>query len=136
MNELQNSFTAELDGIKVLIAEDEPGIQELYREHLEMSGCEISVANNGREAVNLMKNNDFDLLITDLNMSDYTGYELLTDLNKLKMARNGQYFTIVVSGEPRVLDSTLKALGVNKIKSKPIDMSDLLIDIKQLFSAH
>ncbi|MBX6963069.1 sensor histidine kinase [Alcaligenes faecalis] len=63
-------------GLHVLVAEDNPLNQATLREQLERLGCQVTLAQDGEEALGLWDGNSHDLLLTDVNMPNMTGYEL------------------------------------------------------------
>lgn len=68
---------------KILIAEDEENIRVLLRDFLEDAGYQVIEAVDGMEAIDLfMEKNDFDLVITDIMMPNYNGYELCKEIRK------------------------------------------------------
>ncbi len=62
---------------KLLIVEDEDSLRELYAEELEEEGYEITRAENGKTAVDLVKKESFDLIIMDIRMPEMDGIEAL-----------------------------------------------------------
>ena len=62
---------------KLLIVEDEENLRDLYAEDLEESGYEVTKASNGKEAINLVRNGSFDLIIMDIRMPEMDGIETL-----------------------------------------------------------
>jgi len=62
---------------KLLIVEDEENLRDLYAEDLEESGYEVIKASNGKEALNLVRNGTFDLIIMDIRMPEMDGIETL-----------------------------------------------------------
>lgn len=63
-------------GLHVLVAEDNPLNQATLREQLEQLGCQVTLAHDGEEALNLWDEENHDLLLTDVNMPNMNGYEL------------------------------------------------------------
>ena len=61
----------------VLIVDDEPKIVELLQVYLEMQGYKVTGANDGLEALELWKNNKFDIVLTDIMMPQVDGYNLV-----------------------------------------------------------
>ena len=53
---------------RILIIEDEADVRESYQDMFEFFGYEVDSAPNGREGVVKVTKNDFDIVITDLNM--------------------------------------------------------------------
>jgi two-component system, NtrC family, response regulator AtoC len=66
---------------KILIVDDETIMRNFLIETFKRKGMEVYSANDGREALNLIRKTTFDLVITDMNMPGLTGLEVL---NKLK----------------------------------------------------
>jgi len=68
--------------IKILIAEDERAIAGALNLKLNHEGFEPSVASNGKEAVDLLKKEKFDLLILDLVMPQLDGFGVLAEIKE------------------------------------------------------
>ena len=62
--------------LRVLVAEDNPVNQVTLRGQLESLGCEVTVADDGEEALALWDISPHDLVLTDVNMPYLNGYEL------------------------------------------------------------
>jgi two-component system, response regulator, stage 0 sporulation protein F len=62
---------------KILIVEDEQHQRELYAMELSEEGYEVDQASNGKEAVEKVKNNKFDLVVLDIRMPEMDGIEAL-----------------------------------------------------------
>lgn len=67
-------------GKKVLLAEDTPFFQNVERKYLESIGCEITLAQNGKIALEYLDKSHFDLLISDLMMPEMDGLELIKNV--------------------------------------------------------
>ena len=66
--------------IIIVIAEDEQMIRELIRFSLEKANYTVLAASNGREALDLILENDPDLIILDIRMPEMDGYEVMRAL--------------------------------------------------------
>ena len=62
---------------RLLIVEDEQHQRELYTVELQEEGYEVDQASNGQEAVEMVKNNKYDLVIMDIRMPEMDGIEAL-----------------------------------------------------------
>ncbi|MCD8501643.1 MAG: response regulator [Bacillaceae bacterium] len=62
---------------KILLAEDEEVLRMLIFDTLEDEGYDIDEASDGREALDLIKDNDYDLIIVDYMMPGLTGIEVI-----------------------------------------------------------
>ncbi|MCX6757104.1 MAG: response regulator [Candidatus Nomurabacteria bacterium] len=67
---------------KILIAEDEIMYSKPLSLKLQNAGFEVKVAINGEEALNFIKGEHFDLLLSDIVMPKMTGFELLEEIQK------------------------------------------------------
>jgi CheY-like chemotaxis protein len=108
---------------KVLLAEDELAINRLLRRYLEMLGFEVVAATNGREAFDLYGSEHPDLLLSDINMPEMSGLELLS-----RIRATGQALpAILVSGmgdpEPKAQRRDYRFLA------KPVSLESLRHEI-------
>lgn len=69
-------------GARVLLAEDNPVNQEITRAILESFECRVEVAENGREALDALSAQSFDLVLMDCQMPEMDGYEATVALRK------------------------------------------------------
>jgi CheY-like chemotaxis protein len=111
--------------ISVLIADDEPILRKNLGRFLESLGYHVRLAANGKEAVAAMDERAPDVLLTDLNMPDMDGFEILTQLR----ARGSPLPVIAMSGGGRfdkalLLDSAA-ALGALITLQKPFELDEL-----------
>ncbi|MEQ8909368.1 MAG: response regulator [Vicingaceae bacterium] len=70
---------------KVLIAEDEAMIAAMWREAFSLHDCEVVLAKNGLDAIEILGNQSFDLLITDLRMPEKDGYALIKHIEEKRI---------------------------------------------------
>lgn len=70
--------------IKILFLEDEPNILEVTTEYMKMHGYEVTCVCNGEEAIEKLKNEDFNLAILDIMVPKISGLEVLQYINKNK----------------------------------------------------
>ena len=64
-----------LDGIKILLAEDGVDNQRLFKTVLNGAGAQVKIVENGKQAVKKAKKEKFDLILMDMNMPEMDGYE-------------------------------------------------------------
>ncbi len=70
--------------LKVLVVDDEVKIREVIREYAEFEGYEVSEASNGMEAINLCKNNYFDIIVMDIMMPKLDGFSASKEIRKYR----------------------------------------------------
>jgi two-component system response regulator PilR (NtrC family) len=115
---------------KILVVDDEKIIRESLSYILKKEGYEVEEAENGKVAYNKLKERSFDLVITDLEMPEMKGTELLEEIKKL----NVQTSTVVITAYGS-LETAISALrnGASDYILKPVEFDELLIKVKKLF---
>ncbi len=117
----QGEASAKLSG-SVLIAEDTPELQLLERRILESMGVAVTLANNGREAVELAQAASFDLILMDMQMPEMDGIEATRALRDLGDTTPIVPLTANVMQKHREL---FVELGCDDFLGKPIDKQEL-----------
>jgi signal transduction histidine kinase len=109
---------------KILIIEDEEDVRESYLDMFEFFGYEVDAAPNGREGVIKVTNNEYDIVITDLNMPEMDGIEVLKVVKK-----NKPYIEVIVITGYATLENAIKAMkiGAYDYFTKPIDLEHVKI---------
>lgn len=69
---------------KLLLAEDERAIAKALQLRLGLSGFDVELASNGEEALSLMKEKKFDLLLLDIMMPKMDGFSVMEEMKKTK----------------------------------------------------
>lgn len=69
---------------KILVVDDEENIRDVLREYAEFEGHEVDEASDGMEAVEMAKNNDYDIIIMDIMMPRLDGYSACKEIRKIK----------------------------------------------------
>jgi DNA-binding response OmpR family regulator len=67
---------------KILLVEDEPFLSGMYQTKLRLAGFEVSVAKDGEEALEKIKNDQFALILLDIMMPKLNGFEVLKVIRK------------------------------------------------------
>jgi two-component system response regulator (stage 0 sporulation protein F) len=108
--------------MKILVVDDEEGAQELFNIILTDEGYEVLLANCGEEALALLKENSFNLVITDIKMPRMDGLQLLQEIRKAGCKTD--VIMVTAYGE---VESYLKAmsLGAAEYINKPIRIKEL-----------
>jgi CheY-like chemotaxis protein len=117
-----------LSGRRVLLAEDAPDNQRLIRFILEKAGAEVAIADNGRIALDEIRDagrrgEPFDIIVTDIQMPVFDGYELT------KRLRQDDYRGSIVALTANAMEGEQQkclAIGCDDYLSKPIDRAKLL----------
>jgi two-component system response regulator PilR (NtrC family) len=115
---------------KILVVDDEDIIRESLSYILKKEKYAVEEAANGKIAFEMLKANIYDLVITDLEMPEMKGIELLNEIRKMNMQTN----TIVITAYGS-METAIAALrsGASDYILKPIEFDELLIKVKKLF---
>ena len=70
--------------MKILICDDEILIRNVIKEYLLLENYVVLEAENGLEAVDVVKNNDVDLVVMDIMMPKMDGYQAVKEIKKIK----------------------------------------------------
>ena len=119
---------------RILVVDDEVQIRILLRQLLEKEGHKVEEASNGQIALDLYREDPFDLVILDIIMPEKEGVETIMELK-----RNFENVKIItISGGGRIgPDNYLKLaqqLGALYIFTKPIDNAKLLKAISEILT--
>ena len=120
----------------VLVVDDDPQLVEVIRDILEDEHYSVSVAANGREALQQVYRERPDLVLTDLRMPDIDGIELLRRLRRdLSTCQIPVLFLSIVAELDREVEAM--DLGADDYITKPVERSRLLSRVRRsLFRAH
>ncbi|PUZ20281.1 DNA-binding response regulator, OmpR family, contains REC and winged-helix (wHTH) domain [Chitinophaga costaii] len=112
---------------KLLVVEDEVKVANAVKQGLEENGFEVDVAYDGRMGKSLASNNDYDLVILDLNLPHANGYELCEVIRR----KNSRVPIIMLTALGGVEDKMQAfELGADDYLVKPFDFRELLARIR------
>lgn len=121
----------QLAGTKLLLVEDNAVNQQVLLLMLESEGAQVTVSNNGAEALEQLALEDFDVLLTDVQMPIMDGISLT---RKLSRDNHYQIPIIVISAHTSGADVAKSlAAGAQKHLSKPVNKTELIAVIRQLY---
>ena len=108
---------------KLLIVEDDATTRQFLRGTLKAAGFSVAVANNGRAAIDRLKKEIYDLVLTDIWMPRVNGFELLAWLRR---RANGPRVVVLTSDDtPETLLAAVREQAYHYIR-KPVDPKELL----------
>jgi signal transduction histidine kinase/ActR/RegA family two-component response regulator len=117
----------ELDGVRVVVVDDEPDARELLAELLASCDATVWTASSAAEALDLVREHLPDVLVSDIGMPGEDGYALIKKLRALPAEEGGRTPAVALTAYARVEDRT-KALvaGFHMHVPKPVEASELL----------
>jgi PAS domain S-box-containing protein len=119
--------TDRLDGLTILVVDDEPDTRELLKQGLEYCGAKVSVAGSAAEAVDSIVASVPDILISDVGMPGIDGYDLIRQIRELPKDKGGKVAAIALTAYTRTEDR-LQALraGYDMHVPKPVELAELV----------
>lgn len=117
---------------RILIAEDNKLILETIAHSLAREGYEIIKSTDGKECLEILKDNDVDLIITDLYMPNVNGMEVISILREERKVKT----PIMVLSAAGAEENVLKAFefGADDFMIKPFSLIEINVRIKRLLA--
>ena len=112
--------------MKILICDDEALIRNVIKEYLLVENYQVLEAENGIDAIEVVKNNDVDLVIMDIMMPKMDGYQAVREIKKIKdipfimLSARGEEFDKLVGFD----------MGVDDYVTKPFSPKELVARVK------
>ena len=111
----------------ILVIDDERSIRNTLKDILEYEKHSIELAENGKEGVELMQKNSYELVLCDIKMPEMDGTEVLAEMQKLEIEAP----VIMISGHGNI-DTAVDCIksGAYDFIEKPLDLNRLLVSVK------
>jgi CheY-like chemotaxis protein len=113
---------------KVLVVDDNVDITEMVQSMLEISPYTCVVANSGQQCLDLIKTENFDLILLDMAMPEMSGLDVLTSLKQTNSAPSSKI--VMITASPMYTEMDLKKIradygAIERVK-KPFTDTELL----------
>lgn len=120
-----------VDKGQILVVDNNSGIRELLRDCLENNGYTVQLAENALEAINLVKENQFSLVLSEISLPDIDGIslaKLLLTSSNLAHGNSEKKLSIIMMSNNASIASAIDAIriGVREVIEKPIQVEKLL----------
>ena len=121
--------------MRILAVDDSATMRRILRNQLRQVGVdEVDEAQNGREALAMLSRTHYDLLITDWNMPEMCGLDLVNEVRKTEALKALPILMVTTITAKEDIVNALKA-GVNSYVVKPFNAGTLQVKIAQLSAA-
>jgi DNA-binding NtrC family response regulator len=115
----------------ILVVDDEEALRTVLSSELENEGYAIASAGDGDDAINILRDRTFDLVLLDIKMPRVDGFEVLRFIKD----RFPSTKVIMLTGFADLKNAIeSKKLGAEDFVSKPYDLVDLLTTIERVLS--
>ena len=116
--------------MKILHIEDAPEISEIYSDVLKTKHHDFESASDGKQGLDLVMKNHYDVILLDMCMPNYSGLDFLLDLRDKKSSEIQKVVVVSALQLDDYQTQFLKELGVRSIRAKPISVESLLSQIE------
>ena len=109
---------------RILVVDDEQNIREVIKEYAEFEGHEVEEACDGMQAIEMVKNNDYDIIIMDVMMPRLDGYSACKEIRKLKqipvmmLSARGEEYDKLFGFEIGVDDYVVKPFSPKEVMAR------------------
>lgn len=117
---------------KILVVDDEAKIREVIREYGEFEGYHVSEAKDGMDAVNMCKDEDYDIIIMDAMMPRLDGFSAVKEIKKIK-----DIPVLMLSARGEEYDKLFGfEIGVDDYVVKPFSPKEVMARIRVIIKRH
>jgi CheY-like chemotaxis protein len=116
---------------RILVVDDEKGIRDIMAGLLGDLGYDVAVAADGAEALILLQDSDFGLVLTDLNMPGMDGWSLAGRIKE----DSSTPVVLITGSDRRSVEERLKDSAVKLVLFKPFRVEDLVAVVIKAFRA-
>lgn len=110
--------------MKVLIIDDNESITEAVKDFFELDSIDCKTVNDGKAGLMEIENQNYDLILLDIALPNFTGLDILNELKRLGVEnKNIIIFTASVFKSNQV--SEFLQIGVREVLAKPISLDKL-----------
>ena len=117
---------------RILIVDDEPSMREMLRIVLRRDGYDVTVAANGTQAIDILKRERVDLLLSDIRMPDLSGVDVLRTAKDVNRDLIAFMMTAFASTDTAV---EAMRLGAADYFTKPFSMDEMRLKVRQHLEA-
>jgi len=122
-----------LDNVRILVVDDEPDGRDLIARILQDRGAKPQAAESGADALRLLSEQKFDVLLSDIGMAAMDGFELIRRVRAFDEKRQSPLPAIAITAYARPEDRQRSLLaGFHMHLSKPIDPRELVASVAGL----
>ena len=113
---------------RILVVDDEENIREVIKEYAEFEGHQVSEACDGMQAIEMVKNNDYDIIIMDVMMPRLDGYSACKEIRKIK-----QIPVLMLSARGEEYDKLFGCeIGIDDYVVKPFSPKEVMARVNAI----
>ena len=124
--------------MKILLVEDNLMNQKVVMFNLKKLNCDITPVSNGKEALEIFKNNSYDLILMDIMLPEMNGYEITTEIRKFEKLKEVKNPVTIIALTANTYENDKEkciSVGMNEYLSKPFSAQQLIKTIEKFIPA-
>jgi len=118
--------------LKILLVDDNESIANMLMKFLTIKGYDCTVCLDGRNALDILSREKFDVILLDLAMPEFTGYDVINELEKNGKLKEQNIIVLTASSITTLQSDDLLKRGVKSCLKKPVTAEILLKVISSL----
>ena len=132
----QTPTVKRMEGVRVLIVDDDPDNRELLSVSLTFAGAQVRVGAGVREALDILDQWIPDVVVSDIGMPEEDGYTLIKEVRARNAERGGLIPALALTGYARDTDATrAREAGFQMHLTKPVESATLIAAVASLVSS-
>lgn len=125
--------TAQTSQLNIIVVDDQDDLRRVLKDLLALSNCRVEAVPDGETAQQMMRSDEFDVLITDIGLPGMSGW----DLAQWARRRNHKLKIIVISSwKGEEAEPKQSRFDIARVIRKPFLFDDILETINQLYPSH
>ncbi len=122
---------SELKKLRILLIDDNERITKMFTIFLTLKNLECVVANEGKEGLKLILSQNFDIVLLDLAIPEFDGYDIINELEKNDKIKDNKIILFTASNISQKKLKELFERGVHSYIAKPADIDEVFTKIIQ-----
>lgn len=118
----------------IFIVEDDQFLRDLYKDLLEQEKYDVTTAQNGEEALEIIRRTPFDLVLLDIMMPKKDGLTLLKELSPEDKKRAGQIVMLSNLGQEALIKEAISAGATTYLIKSALAPDQILSEIRDLLA--
>jgi DNA-binding response OmpR family regulator len=112
--------------MKVLVVDDNTEITDMLSDFLNLSGMEVIICNNGKQGLDLILEGNYDKVLLDLAMPDFSGMDVIDHLKQNNFQNMSKIYIFTASSVSEAEIQRLLSTGIKSCIMKPVRMPELV----------
>jgi DNA-binding response OmpR family regulator len=113
--------------MKILIIDDNTSITDMLSKYLIIKGFDVTVANSGRNGLNMIQNSQYDKILLDISMPEFSGLDVITELEKQGKLNKVNIILFTASSiSNETVSELLGKEGIRTCLKKPVKLNELV----------